>query len=78
MPYLSVKLRQPGDAAFLQRDGVQKVVQTFPDEDPVLQTLYLLLINPAAQEQLLLDLRAMPEIEFAEPVASRAIRRTKA
>jgi len=79
MPYLSVKLRQPGDASFLQLKGVRKVVQTFPEEeDATLRSLYLLSIDPAEGDLLLALLRALPEVDFAEPVASRVIRRTKA
>lgn len=78
MTYLNVKLRQPGDASFLQREGVLQVTQSFPnEEDEVLLSFYLLLVLPEAKERLVRELAALPEVAFVKPSAARVLIRPR-
>jgi len=54
--------------------GVQKVVQTFPDErDPELSRFYLVKLKPSSAKVALQKLRKHPDIEYVEETAPRKL-----
>ncbi len=54
--------------------GLKSVVQTFPDEkDEELSRLLMVEVEPSAAQLALEKLKENPEIEYAEPTATRKL-----
>jgi hypothetical protein len=54
--------------------GVTAVVRTFPDHpDPDLAALYVVDIRPENADEIVAQLRSLPEVEYAELTAPRTL-----
>lgn len=80
-PRLRVNLKLTGESdpdqsrSLLSRlQGVQSVIQTFPDEpDEELKRLFVLEIEPSELESALKELRRHTEVEYAETAPQRKL-----
>ncbi|MGE5220474.1 MAG: hypothetical protein ACM3SP_26005 [Chloroflexota bacterium] len=79
LPRVNVKLTGDSDLSrgqtILSRlQGVQSVIQTFPDEpDEDLKRLFVLEIEPSKLESVLKELRRRGEVEYAERAPLRKL-----